>query len=77
VLYVLEVTELGDNPSDETYGRRSILQRDLNEIIRNNHIESRREYADALDGWLLDRLKATTPGPVPQDPPTSTAGPYT
>lgn len=58
VLYVLEVSELGDGPTDESYGRRSVLQRDLNEIIRRNHIESRREYADALDDWLLERLKA-------------------
>jgi hypothetical protein len=57
-LYVLDVTELGDNPADESYGRRSVLQRDLNEIIRRNHIESRREYADAFDAWLLERLKA-------------------
>jgi hypothetical protein len=58
VLYVLEVSELADNPGDESFGRRSVLQRDLNEIIRRNHIESRREYADALDDWLLERLKA-------------------
>lgn len=57
-LYVLEVSELGDNPADESFSRRIVLQRDLNEIIRRNHIESRREYADALDAWLLERLKA-------------------
>jgi predicted NUDIX family NTP pyrophosphohydrolase len=57
-LYVLDVTELGDGPTDESFGRRIVQQRDLNEIIRQNHIESRREYADALDDWLLDRLKA-------------------
>lgn len=57
-LYVLDVSELGDNPADESFSRRIVLQRDLNEIIRSNHIESRREYADALDGWLLERLKA-------------------
>ncbi len=71
VLYVLDVTEMGDNPGDETYGRRSVLQRDLNEIIRRNHIESRREYADALDEWLLERLKAAaaaTPDASSQDP---------
>ena len=70
-LYVLEVTELGDNPADDSYGRRSILQRDLNEIIRRNHIENRREYADALDDWLLERLKAeaaSSPAQAPQDP---------
>ena len=57
-LYVLEVTELGDGPTDESFGRRIVQQRDLNEIIRKDHIESRREYADALDDWLLERLKA-------------------
>jgi NUDIX domain-containing protein len=61
-LYVLDVAELGDGPTDESFGRRTVLQRDLNEILRSNHIESRREYADALDGWLLERLKAQTTG---------------
>lgn len=68
-LYVLDVTELGDGPTDESYGRRTVLQRDLNEIIRRNHIESRREYADALDAWLLERLKAqASAGQAAQDP---------
>ena len=61
-LYVLDVTDLGDGPADEGFGRRIVLQRDLNEILRTNHIESRREYADALDGWLLERLKAQSAG---------------
>jgi hypothetical protein len=62
VLYVLEVSELGDGPTDESFGRRTVLQRDLNEILRSSHIESRREYADALDSWLLERLKAQSAG---------------
>lgn len=57
-LYVLEVSELGDGPTDESFGRRIVMQRDLNEILRSHYIESRREYADALDRWLLERLKA-------------------
>jgi ADP-ribose pyrophosphatase YjhB (NUDIX family) len=57
-LYVLEVSELGDAPTDESFGRRIVLQRELNEVLRSNHVESRREYADALDTWLLERLKA-------------------
>lgn len=61
-LYVLEVTELGDAPTDESYERRIVLQRDLNQILRNNYIESRREYTDALDTWLLERLKAQSAG---------------
>ena len=67
-LYVLDVTELGDGPADESFGRRIVQQRELNEIIRRNHIESRREYADALDGWLLERLKAQAATPASQDP---------
>lgn len=58
VLYVLNVTELADAPADDTYERRIVLQRDLNQILRSGYIESRREYADALDRWLLERLKA-------------------
>ena len=30
VLYVLDVTELGDGPTDESFGRRIVAQRDLN-----------------------------------------------
>jgi ADP-ribose pyrophosphatase YjhB (NUDIX family) len=56
--YVAEVGSLADNPGDETYQRRIVLQRELNEILRANHIERRREYTDALDRWLLARLKA-------------------
>jgi predicted NUDIX family NTP pyrophosphohydrolase len=69
-LYVLDVTELGDGPTDEGFGRRTVQQRDLNEIIRRNHIESRREYADALDEWLLERLKAQAAAGAraPEDP---------
>lgn len=62
VLYVLDVTELGDGPTDESFGRRIVLQRELNTVLRSNHVESRREYADALDGWLLERLKAANEG---------------
>jgi ADP-ribose pyrophosphatase YjhB (NUDIX family) len=57
-LYVLEIGSLADNPGDESYERRTVLQRDLNLILRGAHIERRREYTDALDRWLLERLKA-------------------
>jgi hypothetical protein len=57
-LYVLDVTELGDTPTDPTSERRIVPQRDLNLILRTNHVESRREYADSLDRWLLERLRA-------------------
>lgn len=57
-LYVAEVGSLADNPGDQSYERRNILQREINEILRGNYIERRREYTDALDRWLLARLKA-------------------
>jgi ADP-ribose pyrophosphatase YjhB (NUDIX family) len=57
-LYVLEVGSLADNPGDESYERRIMLQRDLNTLLRNSYIERRREYTDTLDAWLLERLKA-------------------
>lgn len=57
-LYVLEVGSLADNPGDESYERRIVLQRDLNALLRGSYIERRREYTDALDAWLLERLKA-------------------
>ena len=56
--YVAEVGSLADNPGDQSYERRIILQREINEILRGTYIERRREYTDALDGWLLQRLKA-------------------
>ncbi|HWC29191.1 MAG TPA: hypothetical protein VG845_03820 [Dehalococcoidia bacterium] len=56
--YVAEVGSLADNPGDEGYQRRIILQREINEILRTNYVERRREYTDALDPWLLQRLKA-------------------
>jgi hypothetical protein len=57
-LYVLEVGSLADNPGDESFERRIVLQRELNLVLRGNFVERRREYTDALDGWLLERLKA-------------------
>lgn len=57
-LYVLEVGSLADNPGDESYERRIVLQRDLNQLLRGSYIERRREYTDTLDRWLLERLKA-------------------
>ncbi len=57
-LYALEVGSLADNPGDESYERRIVLQRDLNQLLRAGYVERRREYTDALDVWLLQRLKA-------------------
>jgi ADP-ribose pyrophosphatase YjhB (NUDIX family) len=56
--YVAEVGSLADNPGDQSYERRIILQREINEILRSQYIERRREYTDTLDRWLLERLKA-------------------
>jgi hypothetical protein len=57
-LYVLEVASLADNPGDDRFERRIVLQRDLNLVLRGAFVERRREYTDALDRWLLARLKA-------------------
>jgi ADP-ribose pyrophosphatase YjhB (NUDIX family) len=56
--YVAEVASLADNPGDQSYERRIVLQREINEILRGQYIERRREYTDTLDRWLLARLKA-------------------
>ncbi len=57
-IYACEVGSLADFPSDSSYERRIILQRDLNTLLRSTYVELRREYTDALDRWLLARLKA-------------------
>jgi ADP-ribose pyrophosphatase YjhB (NUDIX family) len=57
-LYVVEVKDLEDFPEDQTFERRIVLQRDLNQILRGAYVERRREYTDALDRWLLERIKA-------------------
>ena len=57
-LYGVEVGSLADFPADETYERRIILQRDLNTLLRESYIEYRKEYTEALDRFLIDRLKA-------------------
>ena len=54
--YAAEVGSLADNPGDQSYERRIILQREINEILRGTYIERRREYTDTLDHWLLARL---------------------
>ncbi len=57
-LYVVDVKELEDGPEDQSFERRIVLQRDLNQILRSTYVERRREYTDALDRWLLERIKA-------------------
>lgn len=61
-VYGVETGSLADFPSDQTYERRIILQRDLNTLLRSSYVEVRREYTDALDEWLLERLKANLKG---------------
>ena len=57
-LYAVEVGGIADFPSDTTYERRIILQRDLNTLLRSSYVEYRREYTDSLDHYLIERLKA-------------------
>jgi hypothetical protein len=57
-LFALEIGGLADFPADTAFERRIILQRDLNALLRSSYVESRREYTDSLDGFLLERLKA-------------------
>jgi hypothetical protein len=57
-LFGLESGGFADFPTDPSYERRVILQRDLNTLIRSSYVERRREFVDSLDPWLLSRLKA-------------------
>ena len=57
-LYAVEVGRLADFPSDPAYERRILLQRDLNTLIRESYILFRKEFTEALDRWLIERLKA-------------------
>jgi len=59
VLYGVEVGSLADFPANPAFERRIVLQRNLNEVLRSNYIERRREYADTLDRWLVERIKAS------------------
>ena len=61
-LYAVEAGGLADFPSDSSFERRIILQRELNELLRTRYVEVRREYTDSLDPWLLERLKANLRG---------------
>jgi hypothetical protein len=61
-VYGVEVGGIADFPADPAYERRILLQRDMNTLIRDTYIEMRKEYTDALDRFLLDRLKANLRG---------------
>ena len=61
-LFGVETGGLADFPSDPSFERRIILQRDLNTILRSSYVERRREFTDSLDPWLLSRLKANLRG---------------
>jgi hypothetical protein len=60
--YALDVVALADFPSDPAYERRIVTQRDLNDVVRSNYVELRREYMEALDGFVLERIKAASAG---------------
>jgi ADP-ribose pyrophosphatase YjhB (NUDIX family) len=59
VLYAAQAGGLADFPADEAYERRSITQRELNSLVQSGYPELRREYADALDEHLIERLKVS------------------
>jgi ADP-ribose pyrophosphatase YjhB (NUDIX family) len=56
--YVVEVQETADFPSDPSYERRTVTQRDINELIRSSYVELRREYMEVLDLFVLELRKA-------------------
>jgi hypothetical protein len=58
-LYSVDVGGLADAPSDERYERRMVHQREVNELLRLRYSEWWREYRDALDPFLLERVKAS------------------
>jgi len=62
-VYGVDVASVADFPADEAYERRMIRQPDLNELIRGSYVEVRREYTDALDRWLIQRLRALQGNP--------------
>jgi hypothetical protein len=57
VLYGLDVQALADGPTDDSYERRIILQRDLLALVRDRYSEFWKEYLEALDTFVLDRAK--------------------
>ena len=57
-LYGVEVGGVTDFPADPAYERRVVAQRDLNALIRGSYIVYRKEYTEALDRYLIGRLKA-------------------
>jgi hypothetical protein len=56
--FVVEVVETADFPSDQSYERRTVTQRDINELIRSHYVELRREYMEVLDLFVLELHKA-------------------
>lgn len=57
-LYAVEVLELADFPADQGYERRTVTQRDLNELVRSHYVELRREYMEVIDLFVLELRKA-------------------
>jgi hypothetical protein len=56
--YVVEVQELADFPTDGSFERRTVTQRDLNELVRSHYVEFRREYMEVIDLFVLELRKA-------------------
>lgn len=56
-LYGIEVGGLADFPTADGYERRVVQQRDLLVVLRERYNTYAREYPDALDEFILMRLK--------------------
>ncbi len=56
-LYGVEVGGLADFPTAEGYERRIVMQRDLLVVLRERYNIYAREYPDALDEFILMRMK--------------------
>ncbi len=62
-LYGVDVGGVADFPADPAYERRTIMNREINLLLRGSYVEYRKEYTEALDRFLLERLKANLRGP--------------
>ena len=57
VLYGVDVSELADFPAAPGFERRIILTRDLLALIRDRYFEVSKEYLEALDQFVLARVR--------------------
>jgi hypothetical protein len=56
-IYGVEVGGLADFPSAPGFERRTVLQRDLLVVLRERYNEFSLEYTDALDRFIIHRVK--------------------